>query len=117
MSDDAPANPPPASPTPQSPAPGQPAGSAAVQDRPAPPRLDKLPPFKVLLHNDDHTPMDYVVRTIRELTPLTRPQAHQAMMLAHTSGVSLLLVTHKERAELYREQFTSKRLIVSIEPA
>jgi ATP-dependent Clp protease adaptor protein ClpS len=33
------------------------------------------------------------------------------------SGVALVLVTHKERAELYVEQFASKRLTVTIEPA
>ena len=35
----------------------------------------------------------------------------------HETGVALLLVTHKERAELYREQFQSKNLTVTIEPA
>ena len=36
---------------------------------------------------------------------------------ANQSGLSLLLVTHKERAELYQEQFQSKGLTVTIEPA
>jgi ATP-dependent Clp protease adapter protein ClpS len=38
------------------------------------------------------------------------------MMEAHTTGVSLVLVTHKERAELYEEQFRSVLLTVTIEP-
>ena len=33
------------------------------------------------------------------------------------TGVALLLTTHKERAELYQEQFQSKGLTVTIEPA
>jgi len=36
---------------------------------------------------------------------------------ADKTGVALLLTTHKERAELYQEQFTSKGLTVTIEPA
>jgi ATP-dependent Clp protease adaptor protein ClpS len=76
-----------------------------------------LPPFKVLLHNDDKNDMEYVVSTILELTTLNENDAIVRMTEAHKSGVALLLVTHKERAELYQEQFTSKQLVVSIEPA
>lgn len=98
--------------------------ATAVQERPAPakpqtrpdPRVDHLPPYRVLLHNDDHNEMLSVVSTIVELTPLKRPRAVQAMFEAHLSGVALLLVTHKELAELYQEQFASKRLTVTIEP-
>ena len=39
------------------------------------------------------------------------------MLEAHKSGVALLLVTHKERAELYLDQFQSMGLSVSIEPS
>ena len=35
---------------------------------------------------------------------------------AHKTGVSLILVTHREHAELLQEQFASKRLTVTIEP-
>jgi ATP-dependent Clp protease adaptor protein ClpS len=61
--------------------------------------------------------MEYVVVTIVELTPLTEQDAEQRMVEAHKTGVALLLVTHKERAELYLEQFQSKGLCVTIEPA
>jgi ATP-dependent Clp protease adaptor protein ClpS len=80
-------------------------------------KTEKLPPFRVLLHNDDVNEMNYVVRTIMELVHLSRPLAMQRMMEAHQSGVSLLTVTHKERAELYIDQFASKGLKVTIEPA
>jgi ATP-dependent Clp protease adaptor protein ClpS len=90
--------------------------STATKTRTSPPRVDKLPPFKVLLHNDDHSDMLDVVKAIVELTPLKKESAVQRMLEAHARGVSLLLTTHKERAELYREQFHSKRLTVSIEP-
>ncbi len=76
-----------------------------------------LPPYKVLLHNDDVNDMGHVVLTIRRLTPLSLPEAVDRMLEAHSRGVSLLLVIHRERAELYVEQFASCRLTVSMEPA
>jgi ATP-dependent Clp protease adaptor protein ClpS len=78
------------------------------------PRL--LPPWKVLLHNDDQNSMDQVVEIIYTLTPLNREQALARMQEAHNAGSALLLVTHRERAELYLEQFQSCRLTVTIEP-
>ena len=90
--------------------------STKTTARTSPLRVEKLPPFKVLLHNDDHSDMLDVVKAIVELTPLKKESAVQRMLEAHARGVSLLLTTHKERAELYREQFHSKRLTVSIEP-
>jgi ATP-dependent Clp protease adaptor protein ClpS len=102
---------------PAGPAPAPASPTATPEKHPAPPRLDKLPPYKVLLHNDDHTPMDFVVRAIRQLTSVSGVQARSIMMTAHTAGVALVLVTHKERAELYRDQFMSKGLTATIEPA
>lgn len=83
--------------------------------KPKPPQ--PLPPWKVLLHNDDKNEMGFVVGAIVELTPLNEEAAVVRMIEAHKTGVALLLVTHKERAELYQEQFKSKGLTVTIEPA
>jgi ATP-dependent Clp protease adapter protein ClpS len=80
-----------------------------------PPR--PLPPWRVLLHNDDKNEMLFVVKTVMELTPLKEQDAKLRTLEAHETGVALLLVTHKERAELYKDQFASKGLIVTIEPA
>ena len=76
-----------------------------------------LPPWKVLLHNDDKNDVFYVVETIVELTPLNEQDAKLRMLEAHETGVALLLTTHKERAELYKDQFQTKGLTVTIEPA
>jgi ATP-dependent Clp protease adaptor protein ClpS len=76
-----------------------------------------LPPWKVLLHNDDKNDMRFVIDTIVELTPLNTQDAEQRMREANDTGLTLLLVTHKERAELYKDQFESKGLTVTIEPA
>jgi ATP-dependent Clp protease adaptor protein ClpS len=74
------------------------------------------PPYKVILHNDDVNDMVYVVETICKLTPLTVDQAYEKMIEAHKKGLVVLLVCHRERAELYQEQFQSCRLTVTIEP-
>jgi ATP-dependent Clp protease adaptor protein ClpS len=76
-----------------------------------------LPPWKVLLHNDDKNDMFFVMLTIMELTPLNEQDAKLRMLEAHETGVALLLTCHKERAELYKDQFQSKGLTVTIEPA
>lgn len=86
--------------------------------KPAPTRgpVDQLPPFRVLLHNDDVNSIDHVVDSIMELTPLDHGRAVEVTLEAQQSGAALVLVTHQERAELYRDQFTSKSLTVTIEP-
>ena len=38
------------------------------------------------------------------------------MLEAHETGVTLLVETHREHAELLQEQFQSKQLTVTIEP-
>jgi len=124
--DDAPPPPPPPPPASDDdePANGRSSGSGTATAAPAkktkpktaPPQRKRLPPWRVLLHNDDVNEMGYVVQTITMLTPLGREVAIRCMLEAHLQGVAQLLVTHKERAELYQEQFQSKQLVVSIEP-
>ena len=93
----------------------KPKRSAKSAPKQKPPQM--LPPWKVLLHNDDKNEMGFVVVTIVELTTLNEQDAKQRTMEAHETGVAMLVTTHKERAELYKDQFESKGLTVSIEPA
>ncbi len=83
---------------------------------PTKPKPRKLPLFRVLLHNDEVNTFEYVISSVRRLTPLAMEEAVLKALEAHETGVSLLLVTHQERAELYAEQFTSMKISVSIEP-
>jgi len=50
------------------------------------------------------------------LTPLNAQEAFEKTLEAHETGSSLLLVTSKERAELYVEQFATFGLTVTAEP-
>ena len=47
---------------------------------------------------------------------LDRRSAILRMLEAHTKGCALLLVTHREHAELVQEQLASRRLVATIEP-
>jgi ATP-dependent Clp protease adapter protein ClpS len=74
-----------------------------------------LPRYKVILHQNDAIDLMFVVRTVMELTRLCRAEATHKMWEAHHCGRSILLITWKERAELYVEQFAGKGLTVTIE--
>jgi ATP-dependent Clp protease adapter protein ClpS len=75
-----------------------------------------LPRFKLILHHNDALELMFIVRTVMELTRLCRAEATHKMWEAYHTGRSVLLVTYRERAELFAEQFTERGLTVSIEP-
>lgn len=93
-------------------------GESAVATKVMPKRPTRkaLPPWQVLLHNDNVNDIVFVADTIIELTTLNREDAVLRTLEAHQRGLALLLTTHREHAELLQEQFTSKRLSVTIEP-
>ena len=90
---------------------------ALIAESPAPTRVERLPPFWVILHNDDVNEADFVVVTLIELIGLEQVAAIERMLEAHVEGAAVLVETHKERAELYVEQFASKGLTATCERA
>lgn len=94
-----------------------------VMDRPttspstAPPRLDRLPPFHLVLHNDDVNDMGHVVDALTTVTPVRESDARKIMITAHFRGRAIVMTTHRERAELYRDRLRSKSLVATVEPA
>ena len=80
------------------------------QDKPELP-----PPWRVILHNDPVNLFERVIQILHRLTPLSLEEAFQRTNEAHTRGRSVLLSTHRERAELYVEQLTSAGLTVTME--
>jgi len=89
----------------------------APNKRPTPKRNGALPQWHVILHNDEINTMLHVIQSIVTITPLTRGVATRCMRQAHAKGRSRLLTTHRERAELIRDQFTKRSLTVTLEPA
>jgi len=77
----------------------------------------QLPRYKVVLLQDAINDLMFIVRTVMELTRLCRAEATHKMWEAHHCGRSVLLTTYLERAELYVQQFTSRNLRVTLEPA
>ena len=80
-------------------------------------KVAEMPPYKVILHNDEVNDITHVVITILKLTPLKHEEAIERTWEAHEEGHSVLLVTHRERAELYVDQFKTFQLTVTCEPA
>jgi ATP-dependent Clp protease adaptor protein ClpS len=63
------------------------------------PRLKPPPLFKVLLLNDDFTPMDFVVQVLQQFFSKSREQAMQIMLKVHNEGVALCGVYPHDVAE------------------
>ena len=75
------------------------------------------PRYRVLLHNDDNNPMEYVVQTLITTVPsLSQPQAVSIMMEAHTNGLALVITCAQEHAEFYSETLKDRGLSSTIEP-
>lgn len=81
------------------------------------PRSEPLPRYRVVLRYSPGTELMGVVRAIMEITRLCREEATHRMWESYHRGHSQLLLTHKERAELYVEQFAEFGVGVTIEPA
>ena len=65
----------------------------------------KLPPmFKVMLLNDDYTPMEFVVETIVKFFNKSHEQAAQIMLKVHTEGMAVCGVYPQDIAETKMNQ-------------
>lgn len=77
-----------------------------------------LPPYRVVLHNDDHNSMDHVVHALRRCVPsLSAEDADAIMWTAHNHGQATVIECPKEAAEHYRGCLESAGLTATIEPA
>jgi ATP-dependent Clp protease adaptor protein ClpS len=77
-----------------------------------------LPPYNVILHNDDHNSMNHVVRSLLKCVPsLTPERAEELMLEAHNHGQAKVITCPKEAAEHYRAKLESCGLTATIEPA
>jgi len=77
-----------------------------------------VPPYNVVLHNDDHNSMDHVVRSlVRCVSALTVERAAEIMFEAHRHGQATVITCPKETAELYRERLENCGLTATIERA
>lgn len=63
--------------------------------------------FKVLLLNDDYTPMDFVVVVLQKFFGMNREQATRIMLKVHREGVGLCGVFPRDLAATKVEQVCS----------
>ncbi len=74
------------------------ADGGVVAER-AKPKLKKPPLYKVLLLNDDYTPMEFVVLLLMRFFNLSQTDAEQIMIHIHTRGLGVCGVFPREIAE------------------
>ena len=68
----------------------------------------KPPPlFKVVLLNDDYTPMDFVVAVLQTIFTMNREQATQIMLKVHREGMGVCGVFPRDVAATKVEQVVS----------
>lgn len=71
------------------------------------PKLKEPPLYRVVLVNDDYTPMEFVVDILESIFGMERTQATQVMLEVHTKGKGVCGVYNFEIAETKVAQVTS----------
>ena len=70
-------------------------------------RTRTIPPYNVILLNDDHHSMEFVMEVLCKVLGVAAERAYQFMMEAHTSGRAIVWTGSMEVAELKLEQMQS----------
>jgi ATP-dependent Clp protease adaptor protein ClpS len=77
----------------------QPGRQDDVSVAPEKPALKRPARFRVLLLNDDYTPMDFVVDVLMKFFGMNEEKATQVMLLVHTQGKAVCGVYTRDIAE------------------
>ncbi|MEE9358205.1 ATP-dependent Clp protease adapter ClpS [Candidatus Vondammii sp. HM_W22] len=72
-------------------------GGLAVEE--AKPKLKRPPMYKVIILNDDYTPMEFVVQVLVSFFRMNQEKAIQIMLHVHTCGVGICGVFSRDIAE------------------
>ena len=70
-------------------------------------RVKSPPLFKVILLNDDYTPMEFVVLVLQTFFGMTREKATQVMLKVHREGMGVCGVYPRDIATTKVEQVVS----------
>ena len=71
-------------------------GVAVQEEKPA---LKRPPLYKVVLLNDDYTPMEFVVEVLERFFSMDREQATRVMLTVHTQGKGVCGIFSRDVAE------------------
>ena len=80
-------------------------------------RTQLAPPWKVIVHDDPITLMEYVTKTLQRIFGYPRERAHQLMLEVHTRGRSIVWTGAREQAELYVHKLHAAQLLATMEPS
>ncbi len=76
-----------------------PDSDTGVLEAPAKPKIKKPPLYRVVLLNDDYTPMEFVVEVLQTFFGLDREKATQVMLAVHTQGKATCGIFPRDIAE------------------
>lgn len=79
-------------------------GNTGLAIAPSEPKLKKPPLYKVVLMNDDYTPMEFVVGVLIKFFNLTVETATRVMLKVHTEGRAVCGVYSRDIAETKVQQ-------------
>ncbi len=79
-------------------------------------RTRLLPPYKVVLFDDDYHEMDYVIFALLDTVgKLTAVEAEHIMLTAHLTGSAVVAICPRETAEFYQVKLSGYGLKTTIE--
>ncbi|CAN5417205.1 ATP-dependent Clp protease adaptor ClpS [soil metagenome] len=67
-------------------------------------KSQQLPPYNVILLDDDNHTYDYVVMMLRRVFGHPEPRGYQLARQVDSQGRAIVMTTHRELAELKRDQ-------------
>ncbi|HHX36075.1 MAG TPA: ATP-dependent Clp protease adapter ClpS [Gammaproteobacteria bacterium] len=71
---------------------------------PAKPALQPPPMYRVIMLNDDYTPMDFVVEVLESYFAMSREQSTQTMLAVHHQGQAVCGIYTRDIAETKAHQ-------------
>ena len=81
-----------------------PGSDTVVEAETAEPELKRPPMFKVILLNDDYTPMEFVIHVLEIFFGMDHEKAVQVMLAVHTTGSAPVGIYPRDVAESKSEQ-------------
>ena len=74
-------------------------GDSSIALQESKPEVKRPPLFKVILLNDDYTPMEFVVEVLEMFFRMNREQATHVMLTVHTQGKGVCGIYTRDIAE------------------
>ena len=96
---------------------------SGVAVAPAKPQLKRPPLYRVILLNDDYTPMEFVVHVLEQFFGMNREKATQVMLAVHTKGKGVCGIYPQDIAETKAAQVNQSArdsghpLLCEVEPS